>query len=169
MSDVTCCPLAPCEVGELSFDNETSYAYAKEKLTCIECMGIIQIGEFHAVLEIIYSSYYSEEEMEEYDGVKDEAYTYCKTCYEIAEHFGCEGWSIGGIWDDIASNFFPTMTAGGPCMSGLSPESKAILFDTYINWLFQDGFQYQERAWYEAEADKADEIRKAMGVKHERS
>lgn len=29
-------------------------------------------------------------------------------------------------------NFFPTMSAGGPCLQGLSPTAKDALFDAYL-------------------------------------
>lgn len=61
-------------------------------------------------------------------------YRTCLSCVEIRTHFGCNGWIFTRIWEDIESNFFPDMKAGGPCMEGLSPEAKRRLFDRRMAW-----------------------------------
>ena len=59
----------------------------------------------------------------------------CLSCVEIRTHFSCDGWIYGQIWEDIQNNFFPSMTAGGPCMEGLSPAAKGRLFELRLKWL----------------------------------
>ena len=154
MSDMQCCPLTATD-SDNSCENNTYETRAKERVKCVECYHMIAEGEAHKVLEVLYSKCYTEEEMQE-SALEDKAHPYCLVCYEIAEHFGCEGWTIGNIWEDIASNFFPNMTAGGDCMHGLSPAAKGTLFDVYINWLSENG--YAERDYYCRELLKAEGI-----------
>jgi hypothetical protein len=59
----------------------------------------------------------------------------CLSCKEIRDHFACDGFSFGTLWEDLRENFFPTMRAGGPCLEGLSPETKGRLFDLRMKWL----------------------------------
>lgn len=58
----------------------------------------------------------------------------CLPCYEIQTHFDCGGYVFGALWDELAENFFPTMTAGGPCMEGLSAAAKEKLFARWRRW-----------------------------------
>lgn len=61
----------------------------------------------------------------------------CLSCSEIRDHFSCEGWLFGRVWNDLEENFFPDMKAGGPCMEGLSPANKARLFERRMAWLLE--------------------------------
>lgn len=63
-----------------------------------------------------------------------EFYT-CAVCLEIREHFACDGFYYGQLWEDLCQNFFPNMVAGGPCLQGLSPKAKGALFDAYLEKL----------------------------------
>lgn len=69
----------------------------------------------------------------------------CMSCVEIRNHFSCGGWYWGKLWEDIESNFFPDMKAGGPCMEGLSPSAKARLFDRRIAWIATEDGRDQMR------------------------
>jgi len=63
-----------------------------------------------------------------WDGYFD-TFTTCLLCAEIRGHFNCDGFLYGALWENLADNFFPTMTAGGPCITGLSPAAKDRLFE----------------------------------------
>ena len=63
----------------------------------------------------------------------------CELCVEIRDHFACNGWIFGQLWEDLENNFFPEMVAGGPCMEGLSPTAKAALFEERTRWLLGGG------------------------------
>jgi hypothetical protein len=43
---------------------------------------------------------------------------------------------FGEVWNQLEENFFPDMKAGGPCMTGLSPEAKRFMIDRRQEWLF---------------------------------
>lgn len=59
----------------------------------------------------------------------------CLSCVEIRDHFACNGWLFGQLWEDLEGNFFPDMKAGGPCMQGLSPAAKGRLFERRMAWI----------------------------------
>jgi hypothetical protein len=60
--------------------------------------------------------------------------------------FGCEGFT----WSQLGENFFPDMKAGGPCLKGLSPAAKSMLFERRVKWLEAGG-----RAGWEADGGEA--------------
>lgn len=63
----------------------------------------------------------------------------CLLCMEIRDHFACHGFSYGELWRDLEDNFFPDMRAGGPCMEGLSPAAKDMLFTRCLEWRERQG------------------------------
>jgi hypothetical protein len=63
------------------------------------------------------------------------SYKTCLSCAEIRDHFSCSGFIFGELWNDIEGNFFPTMTAGGPCFTGLSIGARLRLFDRRLTWM----------------------------------
>ena len=115
-----CCPL--------SSNDESSGAHAVSEVTarkahkCGECDESIPAGaryERYVVFE---------------DG-SAEAFKTCLSCVEIRDHFACNGWLFGCVWDDIEQNFYPEMRAGGECLKGLSPAAKGRLFERRLAWL----------------------------------
>lgn len=77
-----------------------------------------------------------------------EKYHTCAVCLEIRNHFDCgDGFTYGQLWEDIAENFFPSMVAGGHCLTGLSPSAKNDLFEAYNAW-FADGGS-GSREWFD--------------------
>ncbi len=123
MSEVVCCPLD----GGGPWENRVSFrrvqiVRARKQYFCEECRKPIVIGEQH-------ESYTAKWEDCGVDTVRT-----CLLCAEIRDHFACEGWIFGEVWSQLADNFFPEMKAGGPCMEGLSPAAKAMLFERRLAW-----------------------------------
>ena len=129
-----CCPLSSDETAGPSCSSQATRR-ARKPHACCECDETIPVG----------ASY------EYYSGVWDgrpDAYKTCLSCVEIRDHFTCKpgdesydlydnpgGFIFGNLWNDLQSNFFPDMKAGGPCLEGLSPEAKARLFERRLAWL----------------------------------
>ena len=89
---------------------------------CDECRETIRRGDHY----------------EHFSGLWEDRWTVYKTCLsciEIRNHFACEGWMFGRLWEDLEENFFPEMRAGGPCLEGLSPAAKGRLFERRLAWL----------------------------------
>lgn len=120
MGDITCCPLSGSEDCGPSVYS-TRKPRARKAHTCGECGETIPIGAIHEYVTGLW------------DGSWDSHRT-CLSCVEIRDHFACEGWLFGMLWEDLEQNFFPDMRAGGPCMEGLSPEAKARLFEKRLAW-----------------------------------
>jgi hypothetical protein len=110
-----------------------SYNYtrvARKEHHCCECDEVIAKGQRY----------------EYYSGIWDgrpDAFKTCLSCAEIRDHFvdQCDDPYenrpvFGGLWSSIEENFFPDMTAGGPCLEGLSTAAKARMFERRIAWLF---------------------------------
>jgi len=97
---------------------------ARKEHRCDECRELIAPG-----------STYEYVTMMGYDSSVWSEYTTCLSCVEIRMHFQCDGWLYGQLWDELETNFFPGMKAGGPCMEGLSPEAKTRLFERRLAWL----------------------------------
>jgi hypothetical protein len=122
---VTCCPLEGSDDGGPSCWTQAQPTANREH-RCCECRETIPIGAKY----------------ERYTGIWDGtpgAYKTCLSCVEIRDHFDCNGFVFGQLWEDLRGNFFPGMTAGGPCMEGLSPAAKARLFERRMAWMFDTG------------------------------
>lgn len=118
-----CCPLESSD-GDGPSCYSSSTRKARKGHRCCECRETITPGTEYEYVSGIW------------DG-RPESFKTCLSCVEIRNHFGCEGWIIGQLWDDLENNFFPDMKAGGPCMEGLSPEAKARLFELRTAWLLE--------------------------------
>jgi hypothetical protein len=119
---VQCCPLSGNYDGETCAASTRSVRAARKEHDCCECDDGIKPGDKY----------------EHYSGIWDrrpDSFKTCLSCVEIRDHFACNGWMFGCLWEDLAQNFFPTMKAGGPCMEGLSPGAKARLFARRLEWL----------------------------------
>ncbi len=118
---VQCCPLSSYDEGAPSFRSKT-IRRANKPHVCDECREAIAKGDRYEYVS------------GKWDGDILTVKT-CLSCVEIRDHFACDGWVYGRIWEDLQENFFPTMKAGGPCMEGLSPAAKARLFERRMAWL----------------------------------
>lgn len=117
-----CCPLSTSDDGETcSFYNQ-KLVTAKKPHQCTECGEVIPANAKYENVRGCWGGDFS-------------VYKTCASCKEIRDHFSCDGWVFGQLWEDLEENFFPDMKAGGPCMEGLSPEAKARLFDLRMKWL----------------------------------
>lgn len=94
---------------------------ARKKYECYECGNKISAGDKYEYTSGMWEGDWS-------------TFRTCLSCVEIRNHFSCGGWIYGRLWEDLENNFFPTMTAGGPCMDGLSPEAKGRLFEKRMTW-----------------------------------
>ena len=122
---VACCPLQGSDDGgpELS---TTTHPLARKDHSCVECNSTIPKGAKHEVIKGLWEGRW-------------DSYRTCLMCVEIRDHFACEGWMFGQIWNDIEQNFFPDMVCGGPCMDGLSPAAKLHLVEARLEWLLDRG------------------------------
>jgi hypothetical protein len=122
MTDMMCCPLSGgCDHGDGPTIYTTATPVARKEHRCTECREAIQIGTKYERTEGLWSGAWS-------------TFKTCLSCVEIRDHFSCDGWVYGSLWEDLEQNFFPDMRAGGPCMDGLSPAAKARLFDRCTAW-----------------------------------
>jgi len=118
-----CCPLS----GGLDGDGPSfcveEFRRAAKAHVCCECSGDILPGSRYECVR------------GKWDGGMSTFKT-CLTCCEIRKHFGCEnGWTYEALWSQLEDYFFPDMKAGGPCLEGLSPTAKAMLFERRMAWL----------------------------------
>lgn len=152
MSEAMCCPLGAC--GDPPSESMYSFPVADVDTKCEECRATIRSGTKHELYEYTNDDGYYEEGEDEKapDDMQDtrswsEART-CMLCQEIRDHFSCgNGYIIGRLWSDLEENFFPDMKAGGPCMDGLSPAAKALLFEERLKWVFEhDEYEPCDRA-----------------------
>lgn len=116
-----CCPLSGDGDDGPEFYTQTKKKARKEH-RCVECRETIEKGTKY------------EHVSGKWDGRTDTFRT-CLSCVEIRDHFACNGFIYGQVWNDLEENFFPNMKAGGPCMEGLSPEAKTRLFELRVKWL----------------------------------
>lgn len=124
MSEFVCCPLQGGGDEGPSFSKITTPRARKEH-RCVECRDLIPIGTVHEKITAVWDG------MDSFDSMRT-----CMSCVEIRNHFACgKGWVFGEVWNDLKENFFPNMTAGGPCMQGLSPAAKQRLIDLRMKWL----------------------------------
>lgn len=148
---VMCCPLTSGDDEDGAYQNYTS-EIRRDTVTnrCEECGGQIEPGD-----DFELSGGYST-----YDGLRH-THTTCLLCVEIRDHFACDGFIFGMLWEDLETNFFPDMRMGGPCMAGLSPAAKSELVAARLEWLF-DGGDARPVAlppwwrWWYGEADEQD-------------
>lgn len=115
-----CCPLSAND--ESSGSHAVSVIAARKPHKCCECNESIPVGAKYERYVI-------------FEDDKAESFKTCLSCVEIRDHFACNGWLFGCVWDDIEQNFFPEMRAGGPCLDGLSPEAKGRMFERRLAWL----------------------------------
>jgi hypothetical protein len=132
MSSITCCPISAND-GDGPSCSSSEIRKARKSHICYECRGTISPGERYKYESGIW------------DGRADSFKT-CLLCIEIRDHFSCGGWLYGQMWSDLRENFFPNMTAGGPCMDGLSPEAKQRLIDARMAWYFAQD-EIDDSAW----------------------
>lgn len=122
---VTCCPLQ--EGDESPSESTSEVILALEDLKCGECGEVIISGTAYENFEGCWGDVEA--------GDPWDVHRTCLSCVEIRNHFACNGWVFGEVWNDIEQNFFPDMKAGGPCMEGLSPAAKGRLFERRLAWL----------------------------------
>jgi hypothetical protein len=120
-----CCPLAGSDDGDAPSVYHMSQRTARKQHTCTECNEPIRAGSKYEHTSGCWDGSWS-------------TYKTCLLCVEIRDHFACNGWLFGRLWEDLQENFFPNMRAGGPCMEGLSPEAKTRLFEKRLAWLGVD-------------------------------
>lgn len=124
MSDMTCCPLDGHDGdGPECFSRKRPRARKEHR--CTECRETIEPGQQYEHASGIW------------DGSPDSFKT-CLSCVEIRDHFACNGFVYGELWNDLEDNFFPDMKAGGPCMAGLSPAAKQRLIDERMKWYLEN-------------------------------
>ena len=117
-----CCPLSGSDGdGPSVFDQSTPRA-AKEH-SCSECGKPIERGQRYELAKGLWDGSWS-------------TYRTCLLCAEIRDHFACNGFYYGQLWEDLRENFFPDMRAGGPCMSGLTVAARLKLIDERMEWYF---------------------------------
>ena len=119
---VVCCPLYGGD-DERPQVAMTRIRTARAAHVCGECNEAIVSGQKYEITTGKWDGDWS-------------TYKTCMSCREIRNHFACSrGWTFTQVWDQIESNFFPGMVAGGPCMEGLSPAAKGRLFERRLAWL----------------------------------
>lgn len=117
-----CCPLSGSD-GDAPRVYHVSIVTARKEHICKECREAIPRGARYERITGLWGDRWS-------------TMRTCLSCVEIRDHFACgNGWLFGRLWPDLEENFFPEMTAGGPCMTGLSPEARGRLFDRRLRWL----------------------------------
>lgn len=127
MSDFACCVFGDNSDAPSCFSTTTRVA--RKPHHCCECDEVIAPGQRYEYASGIW------------DGRPD-AFKTCLSCVEIRDHFSalCDDYDsrpvFRSLWADIEENFFPDMTAGGPCLDGLSPVAKARMFERRVQWLF---------------------------------
>ena len=117
-----CCPLSSDPDGITATVYTMKVVVAKKAHRCTECDEDIAAGARYERVTGLWDGSWS-------------TYQTCLSCVEIRNHFECDGWFFGQLWDDLEENFFPDMKAGGPCMEGLSPEAKDRLITKRMDWL----------------------------------
>jgi hypothetical protein len=118
---VMCCPLSGGDGDGPSFYVEEIRRAAKTH-QCGECREDIVKGTRYENVKGLW------------DGSMSTHKT-CLSCREIRNHFACSsGFYFERLWDDLEENFFPHMTAGGPCFEGLSVAARLRLFERRLAW-----------------------------------
>jgi hypothetical protein len=126
-----CCPLE--DSGESYAESSQCRTTLDAAASCCECCASIPAHVEHEVY--LGRNGYNDSQDVDDESTWDEWRT-CLLCVEIRDHFACDGWIFGRLWEDLEQNFFPDMKMGGPCMRGLSPAAKSALVDARTEWLF---------------------------------
>ena len=121
MTDMMCCPLS--EADDTPTVYNTTHPRAAKEHRCEECGESIPKGAKYELYKSLFDSSWQTTRT-------------CMSCAEIRDHFACGPYIIGQLWEDLEENFFPDMTAGGPCLDGLSPAAKGRMFERRVQWLF---------------------------------
>lgn len=121
MTEMVCCPLSANDDGESAQFYRATTRTARKEYRCVECREPIAPGARYEHVTGMWDGSFS-------------TYRSCLSCVEIRDHFACNGWLFGMLWEDLEQNFFPEMKAGGPCMEGLSPAAKGRLFERRLKW-----------------------------------
>lgn len=119
-----CCPLGEAD-GQAQCWTRTTRR-ARKPYLCSECDEVIEKGTKYDYMSMLWEGSWSTTRT-------------CLVCAEIGDHFSCGSRVVGALWFDLEENFFPDMKAGGPCMDGLSPAAKAMLFERRTKWLLSSG------------------------------
>lgn len=137
---VMCCPLSGSDDCERPSVHDVSLPRARKGYSCTECGdGGIKKGDRYELVKGMW------------DGAWDTHRT-CLSCVEIRDHFACDGFIYGQLWEDIENNFFPDMKCGGPCMEGLSVAAKTRLIDLRMEWLLEQD-EIDDSAWEDFRED----------------
>lgn len=124
---VMCCPLSSSDDGCYE-DVSQSIVLSNEDYECGECGERIPAG-------VTYECYEGRKPDTDEDEYDIDTHNTCTLCVEIRNHFVCDGWIFGQLWEDLEENFFPDMRMGGPCMAGLSPAAKSALVEARLEWM----------------------------------
>lgn len=124
---VMCCPLSSSS-DSCYGDVSQLIVLADEDYVCGECGEQIPAG-------VPYECYKGRNPDYDEDEGDIDTHNTCTLCVEIRDHFVCDGWIFGQLWEDLEENFFPDMRMGGPCMAGLSPAAKSALVDARLEWM----------------------------------
>jgi hypothetical protein len=119
---MVCCPISGADGESGPSFSTTKVVRAAKSWKCTECYEPITIGTKHERVSGMWDEHWS-------------THRTCLSCVEIRNHFACNGFYFGEVWEQLEGNFFPDMKAGGPCMQGLSPAAKARLFERRLKWL----------------------------------
>lgn len=152
---VICCPLT-------SYDGSESDRVVVDTVgpaTCCECDGVFFCNYERARFYrcqcdcgyCIDSEHHRCKSQEEVRCVEKHVFFTCVVCLEIRDHFECDGFFYGQLWEDLQTNLYPTLVAGGPCLVGLSPAAKDALFEDYLANL-----ESTDREWAEHWGDARD-------------
>lgn len=125
-----CCPLEAYDDGPGPGFSRVELRRAAKPWRCYECNVEIAIGQRYEYV------------VGKWDGLVSWVRT-CLVCVEIRDHFACDGFTYGALWRDLEENFFPDMRAGGPCMNGLSPAAKDMLFTRCLEWREGQGARHE--------------------------
>jgi hypothetical protein len=123
---VNCCAISN-EGADASQCLGSGVCVGRKDYRCVECHDPIPKGTRHEFYKLVTDGSASTERT-------------CLVCAEIRSHFSCDGsWIFGEVWDSLHEALFPTMTAGGECLTGLSPAAKAKLFDACLEYVLDEG------------------------------
>lgn len=128
----TCCPLYGGDGDEPSVYRD-AIVVARKVHICCECDEIIEPRtKYESVIGL-------------WDG-RFGRFKTCLSCVSVRGHFDCgDGWAFEALWRQIGENVFPTMSAGGKCLEGMSPLAKSKMFDEYNKWLPRN---IRQREWF---------------------
>lgn len=138
-----CCPLNYSDDNDYWSFFSSSKICARKEHNCGECGDVIEAGQKYENAKGLYDGNFSTMKT-------------CIPCVEVRDHFACEGFIFGQIWEDIQNNMFPGMVAGGECLRGASVVAKQKLFHEYTEWLLDGG--WSDRAFYNREEEIAMKI-----------